>query len=107
MTVPLPERKYADTLKYSFKWGQSVVEQFIEKFARGTNFCAGMCGISSKALHLRLIYMVRCRRQIQWEAAKRVIRSFEQADWEDYRDLPVAARRKSICTCPDPAATNP
>ena len=81
-------------LKYSYQFGQETVEAFVEKYARGTYFCAQMLGIDYDALCARLIYQVRCDIQLKWEASKRLIKQCERENFRDYKHQSVENRRK-------------
>lgn len=83
-------------LRYSYEFGQEVVERFTEKYARATDFVAKMLGISHEDLCKRMIYQVRSANQLKWEATKRVIKLADREEFASYRRMPVKDRRKYL-----------
>lgn len=83
-------------LLYSFGFGQSVVQAFTERYARGVNFVERMSGISHEEFSRYLIKCVCAKHQVQWEAMKRLVKQAEHMEWEDYRRLPLETRRKYL-----------
>lgn len=82
--------------KYSYDFGQNVVERFTEKYARATYFLADMLEISHEDLCFYLIKLVRSDNQVQWEAMKRVIKACQRESFHDFKRVPVADRRKYL-----------
>jgi len=89
-------KKPTHELIYSFKFGQNVVEEFTERYARGTDFLVKMSGTSHEKLCRYLILCVCSRNQVQWEAMKRMIKLCERESFTQYRSIPLEQRRKYL-----------
>lgn len=81
---------------YSYQWAQSVVEAFLEKYARGAYFISRMAGISYQKLARYLIYLVSCDRQTKWEVMKRMIKRANRENFKDFATLDIEMRQKYL-----------
>lgn len=82
--------------KYSWNFGQTVVERFTEKYPRGSHLLARLVGITYVRLCEILIDAVRSSKQLRWESLKIMIKQLEWEDWEDYKRLNPGARAKYL-----------
>lgn len=88
-------KDYAD-LKYSYKFGEKVVQQLTDRYARGTNLLARAADISSIQLKSYLILCVCNEEQLRWEVMKRMIKACEHETFAGYERLSRANRRKYL-----------
>ena len=89
-------RKPSGSLIYSYGFGQRVVEEFTERYARGTDFLCKMSDITHEHLCRYLILCVCSKNQVQWEAMKKVIKLCERESFTQYRSVPLSDRVKYL-----------
>lgn len=90
------KKENVSRLKYSYSFGQDVVEGIVEKLWRGTNLVARMSDITFNTFCSYLIKLVRQECQVQFEAMKLIIKWADKQDWEDYRHLEPEFRAKYL-----------
>lgn len=84
--------------KYPYKWGQEVVEKFVEQYSRGTSFLAYMLGISREKCIKLLILRVCQDNQLRWRTMKRTIKLCERENAADYQAISLRNRRFYLTT---------
>ncbi|MBA7552678.1 hypothetical protein ES705_45248 [subsurface metagenome] len=78
--MSIPPKK----LKYPYTWGRSKIQEFVEKYARGTKNLCTLCSIDPMEIRHKLILVICSGRSIKWETLKGCIKTLE--DYED-RDI--------------------
>jgi hypothetical protein len=82
-------------LKYPYNWGRDIVNEFVEKYARGTYFLARMLDVPAGNVRHGLI-VVLCRgNSLQFESLKRLIKQIDR-DPPDYIAQLDAQNRKLL-----------
>jgi len=80
-------------LKYPYRWGKTVVNEFVEKYARGTYFLAQMVNSSPGVIRHALI-MTLCRGlSLKFEALKRMIKLLDSEEKDIYSQLDLPDRK--------------
>lgn len=59
--------------KYSYQWSANVVNRFVEKYARGSNYLADLLSITNGELRHQLIMTLSSGNSLKWESLKRLI----------------------------------
>lgn len=70
-------------LKYPYRWGRDAVQDFVERYARGTYFLGLLLDISPGEVRHYLILVLCHGRSVQFESVKRVIKTLETYRKED------------------------
>ena len=60
-------------LQYSYKWGCTVVNNFVEKYARGTDYLCKLLYIPHTEIRHLLVLLLCSGNSVKWEAIKRLI----------------------------------
>ncbi len=87
---------YPVHLKYSYVWASKVVKDFLERYARGTDFVTRMSGISYKTLHNGMTKSLMSEDQFYWERWKRLIKTMSVEKYRDFMHMSREDRRKYL-----------
>lgn len=80
-------------LKYPYNWGRTIVQEFVEQYARGTYFLAKMCGLSAGDLRMRMTLVLCSGNSVKWESLKRMVLLMSDWDNSDYAKFSPNERR--------------
>jgi hypothetical protein len=92
-------------LKYPYNWGRSVVQAFVEKYARGTYIFARLVNLSPGEVRHYLILILCSGNNLKWESLKREIMMCCNYESGDIGHLGVSGR-KALHKCLYDSAVN-
>ena len=79
--MSIPQKK----LLYPYTWGRSKIQQFVEKYPRGTKNLYTLCGIAPTEIRHKLVLVLCSGKSVKWEALKRCIKTLEDYEAGDIR----------------------
>lgn len=80
------------SLKYPYNWGRTVIQTFVEKYARGTYYLAKLLDISPGEVRHGLIMLLCLNRNLEFESVKRMIKIFQEEGKDIFSKFSVAER---------------
>lgn len=84
---------YSHSLRYRPGWGVNVIQEFTEKYSRGTNFLVKMSGVSREECYRYMVFCICSGNQTRWESIKYIIKALNADEWADYKGLPEETRK--------------
>jgi hypothetical protein len=88
---PLPSFSKKD-FKYPYKWGEGIIQDFIERYPRATDFLCKMAEIDVKEFRFVMVKAICNGNQVRFEALKRLIKRCNEEVFESYKHLPLKER---------------
>lgn len=80
-------------LKYPYNWGRTVVQEFIERYGRGSYFLAKLLDITPGEVRHGLIMRLCRGDQIRFEAIKRMIKLLSDYSAEEIKRFSAEERK--------------
>lgn len=74
-------------LKYPYEWGRNPVNNFVEKYPRGTYILAKLWDVPPGIVRHTLIRSLCKGNSLRYEAFKRVIKALDQYEMDDIKRI--------------------